>query len=264
MSLNCQPLESVSAFIVCLNEADRIAHAIEALKDVADDIVVIDSGSKDETASIARGLGARVFFNNWTGYGPQKRFGEERCLHDWVINVDADEVLSEELVREIRLVFSTGLDQKFDAFMLGIVEIFPGEERPAIWAYTIPAVRLYRLSRGRYSESSVHDRVVLNNASRVGRLKSKIYHRSVRSLAAQLRKLDAYSDMQVADLISRRVRIPTWRILTEFQTSFWKAYIGRRHALRGLYGFLTAMNYAISRHVRLAKYFERTRGAGEN
>jgi hypothetical protein len=90
-------------------------------------------------------------------------------------------------------------------------------------------------------------------------LKGIIHHRSVRSLGNQIEKLNRYSDQQADDLEQRGVSIPTWRVFVEFPAAFIKAYIGRRHAVRGAYGFLTAMNYAISRHLRVAKHYERRR-----
>ena len=71
------------------------------------------------------------------------------------------------------------------------------------------------------------------------------------------------SDRQADDLAARGIRIPTWRLFVEFPAAFWKAYVGRRHAARGVYGFLTAMNYAISRHMRMAKHYELRRGEAQ-
>ena len=93
----------------------------------------------------------------------------------------------------------------------------------------------------------------------MGRLKGIVHHRSVRSLGDQIDKLNRYSDQQAVDLDLRGVSIPTWRVYFELPAAFLKAYFGRRHLLRGTYGFLTAMNYAISRHLRLAKHYERRR-----
>jgi hypothetical protein len=72
-------------------------------------------------------------------------------------------------------------------------------------------------------------------------------------------KLNRYSDQQAEDLVARGIAIPTWRLFVEFPAAFIKAYLGRRHFVRGTYGFLTAMNYAISRHLRMAKHYEQRR-----
>ena len=252
----------ISVFIIACDEADRIGRTIAALRGLSDDLVVVDSGSRDGTQDVARALGARVSFNEWAGYGPQKRFAEEQCRHDWLLNVDADEVVPPALAAEIRALFERAGGPAADAFTIGIREVFPGEAAPHPFAYTLRPVRLYRRSRGRYAESPVHDRVVLEPGGRLGGLEQVIHHFSVRSLGDQVAKLNRYSDRQAEDLAARGVRIPIWRVFVEFPAAFLKAYVGRRHLLRGTYGFLTAMNYAISRHLRMAKHYERRRVAG--
>jgi glycosyltransferase involved in cell wall biosynthesis len=248
----------LSVFIIARNEADRIADTIRAVRDLGDDLVVVDSGSTDGTQAVASALGARVIDNPWPGYGPQKRFAEDQCRHAWLLNLDADEVVPPPLKAEIRALFARGEPPR-DAYKLAIAEIFPGEARPHRWAYTLWPVRLYRKDKGRYADSLVHDRVQLAPGARVGRLTGVVHHFSVRSLGDQIDKLNKYSDQQVEDLDMRGVSIPIWRVFVEFPAAFFKAYIGRRHFVRGVYGFLTAMNYAISRHLRVAKHYERRR-----
>ncbi|KQU01003.1 glycosyl transferase [Methylobacterium sp. Leaf469] len=248
----------LSVFIIAQNEADRIGATIRAVRGLTDDLVVVDSGSTDGTQAVAASLGARVIHNGWSGYGPQKRFAEDQCRHVWMLNVDADEVVPEDLAAAIRAAFGKG-EPRHPAYRIAIAEIFPGEGRPHPWAYRLTPVRLYRKDRGRYSPSPVHDRVDLAPGASVGTLRGVIHHFSVRSLGDQLDKLNRYSDQQADDLAARGVAIPTWRLFVELPGNFLKAYFGRRHFVRGTYGFLTAMNYAISRHLRVAKHYERRR-----
>lgn len=248
----------LSVFIIAKDEADRIGATIQAVRDLTDDLIVIDSGSLDDTVAVAEELGARVIHRDWDGYGLQKRFGEEASRHDWMLNVDADEVAPADLVAEIRSLFARGEPEK-DGYRIGIAEIFPNEEVPHRFAYTLYPVRLYRRSKGRYNPSPVHDRVDMAEGTGIGSLRGILHHFSVRTLGDQIAKLHRYSDQQADDLAARGIVIPTWRILVEFQAAFWKAYIGRRHFVRGAYGFLTAVNYAISRHMRMAKHYERSR-----
>jgi glycosyltransferase involved in cell wall biosynthesis len=251
----------LSIFIIARNEADRIGETVRAVRHLTDDLVVVDSGSTDGTQSIVAALGARVLFNPWPGYGPQKRFAEEQCRHTWLLNIDADEVVPPDLAAEIEALFARGEPER-DAYRIRIAEVFPGEGAPHPFAYALAPVRLYRSDQGRYSPSLVHDRVELKPSARVGMLKGIVHHKSVRSLGDQIDKLNRYSDQQAIDLEARGVSIPTWRLFLEFPAAFLKAYLGRRHFVRGTYGFLTAMNYAISRHLRVAKHYERKRMDG--
>lgn len=250
----------LSVFIIAHNEVDRIGATLRAVRGLTDDLVVVDSGSTDGTQALAESLGARVLHHPWPGYGPQKRFAEEQCRHVWLLNLDADEVVPPELAREIRGLWAAG-EPRRPAWRIGIAEIFPGEGRPHPLAYTLTPVRLYRKDKGRYAASPVHDRVALEPGVKPGRLRGVIHHFSVRSLGDQLDKLNRYSDQQADDLESRGVVIPIWRVFVELPGNFLKAYLGRRHFVRGTYGFLTAMNYAISRHLRVAKHVERRRVA---
>lgn len=246
----------LSIFIIAKNEADRIGATIRAVRDLSDDIVVIDSGSSDDTPGVAESLGARVVFNAWPGYGLQKQFGEDQCRHDWMLNLDADEVVTPALHGAIKDLFAAGEPQPA-GYRCRIVETFPGETEPHPWAYALKPVRLYHRSIGRYSPSPVHDRVDVAPGARIMTLAGDIAHYSVRSLGDQLLKLNAYADSQADDMVVRGEHVTRLRMVFEFPGNFIKAYIGRRHFVRGTYGFMTAMNYAFYRYLRAAKYWER-------
>jgi glycosyltransferase involved in cell wall biosynthesis len=245
------PVPGLSIFIIARNEADRIVRTIAAVQSLSDDIVLVDSGSTDGTQDIAAAAGARVIHNDWPGYGPQKRFAEEQCRHLWLLNIDADEVVPPELAAEMRAALAGGASG-VDGFEIRIAEIFPGEEAPHPLAYALAPVRLYRKDRGRYADSIVHDRVEFPPDARFRRLKGLIHHFSVRSIGDQLEKLNRYTDQQAQDLALKGAHVPTWRL-----AAFFKAYVFRRHALRGVYGFMTSMNFAFYRWLRVAKDVER-------
>jgi len=248
----------LSVFIITFNEADRLPVALAALGDLSDDVVVVDSGSDDGTQELARKAGAKVIEHPFPGYGPQKRFAEMQCRHPWLLNLDADEVISSELRSEIASLFCDGEPPAF-AYEIAIHEVFPGEDEPHPLGYALTPVRLYRRDKGSYNPSPVHDRVDLAPGTKVSRLKGRISHISVRSLGHQLEKLNSYTDAQVLDLEARGIKVMTARVFLEFPGAFLKAYIGRRHFLRGIYGFMTAMNFAFYRYLRIAKAWERRR-----
>ena len=250
------PVPDLSIFIITRNEADRIGRTIEAVRSLTDDIVVVDSGSSDATVAIAESLGARVLHNEWKGYGPQKRFAEDHCKHLWLFNIDADEVVPADLTHEIRKALSEG-SVPVDGFEIRIAEVFPGEGKPHPLAYALAPVRLYRKDKGRYVDSIVHDRVAFAGDAKLGRLNGVVHHFSVRSIGDQMAKLNDYTSQQAQDLAQRGEAVPTWRLFVEFPASFFKAYVMRRHAVRGVYGFMTSMNYAFYRWLRVAKDVER-------
>lgn len=247
---------ALSIFIIAFNEIDRIGPALRAVQGLSDDIVVIDSGSTDGTQELARSLGARVIHNPWPGYGLQKQFGEDQCRYDWMLNIDADEIVTPALHTAIITALSD-VDLISCGFGIKIVEMFPGESKAHPWAYALSPVRLYHKSVGRYSASPVHDRVDLVAQTPVIILDGIIEHRSIRSLGHELTKLNAYADMQADDLDTKGRQLSAIRLIFEFPLTFMKAYFGRRHFVRGLYGFMTAMNFAFYRYLRVAKHWER-------
>lgn len=249
---------NLSIFIIARNEGDRIGRTLDAVRGLSNDIVVIDSHSTDDTKAVSEAHGARVIEHAFEGYGRQKRFGETQCQNQWLLNIDADEVIPPDLADEIARLFAHG-EPKEDAYQIRIAEIFPGEGAPHPLSYALSPVRLWRRDKGTYSESPVHDRVDLVPGARVGKLKGTIHHFSVRSLGAQIDKLNAYTDDQVRDLEARGQSISPARMVLEFPLNFLKAYVLRRHALRGAYGFMTAMNFAFYRYLRAAKSIERKR-----
>jgi glycosyltransferase involved in cell wall biosynthesis len=256
--MDSTPPLPVSVFIIAKNEADRLGRTLRAVRDLSDDVVVVDSGSTDGTRELAVSLGARVIEHPFEGYGPQKRFAESQCRHPWLLNLDADEVIPPDLAAEIRGLFAQG-EPAADAYRMRIAEIFPGEGAPHRFAYALSPVRLYRRDKGAYSASPVWDRVDLVAGARVAKLKGTIHHFSVRSLGDQMNKLNAYTDALVADMQARGDGVSVLRLLLEFPANFIKAYIFRRHALRGAYGFMTAMNFAFYRYLRVAKHLEAKR-----
>jgi glycosyltransferase involved in cell wall biosynthesis len=153
----------ISVFIITKNEEDRIANVIKCAKDIADEILVIDSKSDDKTAEISRSLGAKVFYNEWRGYGPQKVFGENLCKNKWILNIDADEEISKELSNEIIELFSQNKQDEFVGYKIKIVNKFFGEERPKKWAYYYNQLRLYNKEYCGFKDSTIHDSVIIKD-----------------------------------------------------------------------------------------------------
>lgn len=247
----------LSVFIIAKDEADRIGPTVESVIDWADEVIVVDSGSTDDTREIAAKTGARVLQNDWRGYGPQKQFAESQCCHQWLLNIDADEPVTDALKDEIIYLLQSGRIADNDCWRIHIDNVYPHENKPASWAFSYNQIRLYDRQKAGFAASTVHDSVIPGNGARVGQLKAPIAHRSFRSLSAQTIKLNHYTDMLVDDLEERGRKLPKWRLLTEFPFAFLKAYVIRRYALYGFWGFVLAMDYANFRFMRVAKHYER-------
>lgn len=246
----------LSAFIISKNEADRIGRPIQSVIDWVDEVIVVDSGSTDDTVAVAERLGARVVHHDWKGYGPQKRYGEEQCRNDWLLNLDADEEVTPELADEIRSKFADNSYDRADGWRIMIRDMYAHEDAPAPWAYGYHQIRLYDRRKGRFSASTVHDTVRPDEGATIDNLAGIMAHRSIRSLDFQVGKYNRYSGMQVEDMRARGRTLPRTRLLTEFPVSFFKAYFVRKYRKYGWWGFILSMNYAHARFLRVAKAYE--------
>ncbi|WP_409524160.1 glycosyltransferase family 2 protein [Nitrincola sp. MINF-07-Sa-05] len=246
----------ISVTIIAVNEADRIVAAIESVIDWCDEVIVIDSGSTDDTVAVAEQAGARVLYNPWPGYGQQKRFSEDQARNDWILNIDADERTLPELREEIEQLFASR-EALADGYFIAIHDRLYGSD--SLSAYTpYKPVRLYRLSQGRYSESPVHDRVQMNANARTANLKGRMAHDSVRSFHHRVAKMNGYTEAQASDLRARGRKPSTFRIIIDFWTSFISGYFLRGYWRGGLMGYIYAMNFAYSRFLRQIKLYEQS------
>jgi len=246
----------LSCCIITRDEGDRIERCIQAALKIADEVVIVDSGSKDDTVEKAKSLGAKVYFNPWDGYGPQKRYAEDRATHDWILNLDADEVITDDLVREIELLMRSA-ETLFPAYRFRQVTVYPGHDKPRLWADSHNYVRLYDRRQVRFRNSRVHDTVDTKDRP-VGQLKGIALHYSWRTLEHVRAKLEKYTDLQAKEL-----KKPRWLILMrlpiEYPFLFFRYFILRRNFTGGRFGFHVAHRIAAARFRRLIKIFNRQR-----
>lgn len=243
----------ISVFIIAKDEGDRIGQAIESVIDWVDEVIVIDSGSQDDTVQIAKSCGATVFFNAWQGYGQQKRFGEDQCQNDWILNIDADERVSNQAKEEIIHILSA---PSFSGYRVDIVDIMPYEKTPRRFAWSVNQIRLYNIKQGRFRAHSTHDAVVMDEVV-VGRISAPFYHRSIRSFDHLVGKINFYTELQAKDLKEKGRKVGAIRLLAEFPLAFLKCYFLRRYFVHGLYGLSFAIIFAFSKFLRLAKLYEK-------
>jgi len=244
----------LSAFIIARDEEARIGRTLAALRGLADDIVVVDSGSTDRTVAIAQACGARVIVRAWDGYGPQKRFAEAQCRHGWLLNVDADEVVTPELATEIRALLEG--TPPAGAYNIRILNVYPGDARPRPFANDYNVVRLYHRDAGAYRDHPSFDRVELKASVRPGQIAAPIWHHPIVDWHGFIDKSNRFSTFQ-ATLPSRRsARLLKLRLFGEFPINFLKTYILRGHFTGGWKGFYFAVGQAFMRTSRIAKMLE--------
>jgi glycosyltransferase involved in cell wall biosynthesis len=144
----------ISIFIISKNEARIIEETLKQASKLADEIIIVDSGSTDDTIKIAQQYTKQIYFQNWLGYGAQKNYALSLCNNNWVLSLDADEVLSDELIKEIK-----NLNFNKDAYQIAR-KFFIGDRFVRFGGYYPDyQLRLFQKSIGRFCDSPVHESV---------------------------------------------------------------------------------------------------------
>ncbi len=252
----------LSVFIIARDEAERLPDTLAALRGLTDDLIVVDSGSTDGTADIARAAGARVVHRAWEGFGPQKVFGQGLCRHDWILNLDADEVPLPDVLAAIRGVFAVPEAQRPAAYALRIcyVSRFARTLEPRPLAPVNITPRLYdRRRAGFRTDSVVHDKVVTHDGSRAPVLPGRVAHRTLRSYAHMWGKIAHYAELQAAERFAKGRRPRPAALLYEPPAFFLKHLFLRRLAFVGWEGVVVAGALAAGRALRIGMTMERFR-----
>ncbi len=232
-------LARLSVIIICQDEADRIAACLERVAGWADEIVVVDSGSQDGTLEIVRRYTDNVWELDWHGYGRQKQLALDRCGGDWVLSIDADELVTAELRREIDAWLSKPCD--FAGFRIAWVsEVFG--KYVFFGADGRYHCRLFRRDGARFDEADVHEDVCLDG--RIAPLGAPICHVTFRDYGHLKEKMTRYALIS-AERIARRRRVGPVGAWVRMLISFGVLYVRRLGALDGARGLLMATVYAI-------------------
>jgi glycosyltransferase involved in cell wall biosynthesis len=224
--MEARPERLVSAVIIARDEAERLARCVTACRSFADEVVVVDGGSTDDTVAIARELGCTVLENPWPGYGAQRNFGADGARHDWVFWVDADELCDTELAAAVTDWKRSNGDPPA-AFSVQRVGNFMGRwlegtrDRP---------IRLYDRRRCSVGvDVPVHEKVEVGEEP-VGHLPGNLWHYGFRSLSDHVGRFERYATLDAQAAWERGKRFRAWRLLVRPA-----ARLGQKLLLHGLY-----------------------------
>jgi len=245
----------LSAYIRTMNEARMIGDVVKAALAVADEVVVVDCGSTDDTVARAQAAGARVIHQAWLGNGKQKRFAEAQCRHDWLLDLDADEVVTPELAAEIRALFEAG-EPPAGIYRIPLT-IAPPIGRP--WAGFGGVIRqkLYDRRVVRAPDHAAWDQFDIPKDAKLASLRAPILHYAFSDTAHLMEKLNRNSSTRARELPPKPAALLVLRIF--FGLPF---YVAKRYFLDGLfrggvYGFAFSMMSGFGRWLRDVKMFER-------
>lgn len=240
----------LSVAIITKNEEKNLRACLDSVS-FADDIVIVDSGSEDGTEAIAREFNARWFVEEWRGYGPQKNSAVGKCMHDWVLMLDADERVPEETAREIMRIISE--DSEAAAFSFRWRNYFHGKWiRFTDW-WPDEHTRLVRRSRGRF-ERMTHEAWAADG--QVVRSACMIDHYSYNCYSDMFRVLDRYSTELAAQMLAEGKNAGPADAVLRSSWMFFRNYFLRLGFLAGFDGFMISLAKGLGTFLKYAKLYE--------
>ena len=239
----------LSVVVITRNEAANIRAALESVR-WADELVVVDSGSTDDTLRIAGEIADRVTAHDWAGFGAQKNHATELAAHDWVLSLDADERVSPALAREIRALLQA--EPAARGYRIPRVTRYLGRWiRSTDW-YPDHQLRLYDRRAARWNDRLVHESVAVDGPVR--RLRGELEHRAYRDVSHHLQTIDRYTTL-AARQMHREGRRAGWvDLVVRPPAAFLRNYVVRRGVRDGVHGLIVSLlnaGYVLLKFVKL-------------
>lgn len=247
-------MQKMTCLILTLNSEKRLGKTLESVQ-FFDEILVVDSGSTDGTVALAVSMGARVVFNAWPGFGLQKQKGCELATHDWILNLDSDEVLSAKACEEIKsLMVSPEKLNKYSAFKLNYIHVFLGRELVRWSERMTTKLRLFDRKRASFDDVSVHEK--LTTRGLVGYIPASICHTSYDDLNHYFIKFNRYTSLGAQEILKKGNRPFLPFVILRWPVKFISLYIFNGYFLCGWQGLVWSWLSACYGVVKYMKVYE--------
>ena len=242
---------SLSAVIITFNEGHHLEKCLRAVRQVTDDIVVVDSFSTDNTVQVAKDCGASVFQQSWKGYSQQKNDGNALAQHDWILSIDADEVLDSELIEAI-LSWKKNTPQP--AAFRRMNKYCGNFIRHGGW-YPDIKIRLFNKKLNQW-EGTIHESLSNLNKEDVCVLNGHCLHYSYYTIEQHYAQADKFTSIQALDLFNQGKKSPLFKRIFSPMVKFCTDYFFRLGFLDGKSGFTVARISAYATHLKYKKLHE--------
>lgn len=247
----------LSVIIIAKNEEASLGRCLESVK-WADEIIVLDSGSTDNTVAIAKEYTDKVYSTDWQGYGIQKQRALDHATGHWVLNLDADETVSEELKLAIQAAIKA---DNADAYRIPILLNFYDKPLTRSWCPK-RHIRFYKREGARYTTNIIHEEVLVPPTARIGKFKQALQHHSFRDISHALYKMNTYSSSSAIMRLKNNRKPSFLRTLLGTWTMFFRCYIIQGGFLEGRDGFVLAVLSAQGSFYRGIKLIYRDKEKG--
>ena len=240
----------ISAVIITLNEEENIQECIDSVKDVVDEIVVVDSFSTDKTEEICRNNGVKFLQHKWEGHGRQKNWANSHAAYDYILSLDADERLSAGLKDAILAIKN---NWQYDVYSFNRLTYFHGR-KIKYGCYPDSQLRFFDRRKAQWN-STFHDRIVVNKGVKVKRIRKDILHFANQDIHQLVDTLNSNSTLFARDRINLG-KPSFFKLIFSPTFAFINTYIFQLGFLEGIFGFVICVNKAHYRFLKYAKRFE--------
>lgn len=240
----------LSVNIITLNEQENIKNCLDSVKDIAYEIVIVDSGSSDKTIDIARNYTEKIFYRKFDDYSSQRNFALERSVGDWVFSIDADEEITKELAEEIKLAIK---DSRYNGFYIPRKNILLGKiVNHTRWSPD-KHIWLWRKGYGKWV-GEIHEEVAVKGV--VGQLRNYKIHHSYSTITEFFAMTNVYTSKIASQEYKKGSRFSFYKLLIAFPRSFIGRYFVKKGYLDGWRGFILSYMMGIYRLITVIKLWE--------
>ena len=249
----------LSVGIITFNEENRIGKTLDSIKDLADEIIIVDSESSDRTVQIAESKGAKIFIEKWKGYGAQKNSVLEKCKGEWVLLIDADEVISVQLKEKIKKIINSEKTSN-NVYKIKLRNIAFGREIK-FGGWDDYVIRLWKNGVVKISEREVHEKY--ETTEKIGKIKEKIIHYTYDNIYEFLEKLNRYTTQSAVQYMKERKNAGILKIYSKMLFRFIKMYIFQLGFLDRYEGYLLSKYssiYTMTKYTKLREEYYKNLG----
>ena len=245
---------NLSVCIITFNEEANIVRTLNSVKAIAQEIIVVDSGSTDATTSLSQGYGAKVFVEPWKGFALQKNSALAKATSDWILSLDADEEVSPELAQNITALLRSPSSPPFEGYMMNRRNIYFGKWLKRCGYYPDPKLRLIKRGAAEFELRPVHEDMKMG---RKGHLKGDLLHHAYRNFADFIEHQNRYSSLGAEMVVQKhKVGFSFINIVLRPLVRFVYNYFFRLGFLDGREGLLVLANHAMYVSWKYAKAWE--------
>jgi len=241
-------MPQITVIIITLNEEKNIGRCIQSVQGIADEILVVDSFSSDNTEAVAKNLGARFIQHPFEDYVAQHIYADSQATHDIILSLDADEALSEDLAHSIKKIKKYW---KNDGYFMNRKTNYCGKWIKHCGWYPDKKLRLYNRTKGQWNGKKIHEHYILKHGGTTGHLQGDILHYSFNSISEHIAQANKFTDLTAAAAFENGVKSNYFKLLFSPAFKFFRDYFINRGFLDGYYGYVICR---ISAHATFLKY----------